>query len=328
MKSVNESNKVIKLTHLTGGSAHPHTLSKCDYSGWTWFIHCSESMLTLTQYRTWPDTSDHVIIKESIEWWHHTKTLSIKCVCEISEWCRWGSRPIGWGSVQEPVLYWSILTFILVCTQVLNDTWVSFPSWSEDSTFVSSKKTPYEEQLHRCEDERFEVCQSNVPLPVTVTTNCKCFSHSTERWNYSLFFFFQFLSNYPLLVGRGSGNKLGHDQSARERPEEAVAPLARGSREIQIGRLSGRHLWGHPASCCVPNLWRQSPWDYWGPEEESSHGCAGGAQKVRIHFCFLSVFFGGGNHLKRNPHWFNIKWMNINVDFFCLCLRNIYLSLG
>lgn len=41
--------------------------------------------------------------------------------------------------------------------QVLNDTWVSFPSWSEDSTFVSSKKTPYEEQLHRCEDERFEV---------------------------------------------------------------------------------------------------------------------------------------------------------------------------
>lgn len=153
-------------------------------------MHRSESMLTLTQYRTLPDTSDHVIIKESIEWWHHTKTLSIKCVCEISEWCRWGSRPIGWGSVQEPVLYWSILTFILVCTQVLNDTWVSFPSWSEDSTFVSSKKTPYEEQLHRCEDERFEVCQSNVVLPVTVTTNCKCFSHSTERWNYSLFFFF------------------------------------------------------------------------------------------------------------------------------------------
>lgn len=45
----------------------------------------------------------------------------------------------------------------IVYFQVLNDTWVSFPSWSEDSTFVSSKKTPYEEQLHRCEDERFEV---------------------------------------------------------------------------------------------------------------------------------------------------------------------------
>ncbi|KAG8594788.1 hypothetical protein GDO81_001327 [Engystomops pustulosus] len=44
-----------------------------------------------------------------------------------------------------------------VCKEVLNDTWVSFPAWSEDSTFVSSKKTPYEEQLHRCEDERFEL---------------------------------------------------------------------------------------------------------------------------------------------------------------------------
>ncbi|XP_030640221.1 paired amphipathic helix protein Sin3b [Chanos chanos] len=44
-----------------------------------------------------------------------------------------------------------------LCREVLNDTWVSFPSWSEDSTFVSSKKTPYEEQLHRCEDERFEL---------------------------------------------------------------------------------------------------------------------------------------------------------------------------
>jgi len=50
---------------------------------------------------------------------------------------------------------------------VLNDTWVSFPSWSEDSTFVSSKKTPYEEQLHRCEDERFEV-----PLLLSFLSAC------------------------------------------------------------------------------------------------------------------------------------------------------------
>lgn len=51
--------------------------------------------------------------------------------------------------------------FIYTCSlwmhQVLNDTWVSFPSWSEDSTFVSSKKTQYEEHMYRCEDERFEV---------------------------------------------------------------------------------------------------------------------------------------------------------------------------
>lgn len=47
--------------------------------------------------------------------------------------------------------------FCFCFSQVLNDTWVSFPSWSEDSTFVSSKKTQYEEHIYRCEDERFEV---------------------------------------------------------------------------------------------------------------------------------------------------------------------------
>ncbi|XP_053172449.1 paired amphipathic helix protein Sin3a-like isoform X2 [Scomber japonicus] len=44
-----------------------------------------------------------------------------------------------------------------LCREVLNDTWVSFPSWSEDSTVVSSKKTQYEEHIYRCEDERFEL---------------------------------------------------------------------------------------------------------------------------------------------------------------------------
>lgn len=50
-----------------------------------------------------------------------------------------------------------LISLTLQYVQVLNDTWVSFPSWSEDSTFVSSKKTQYEEHIYRCEDERFEV---------------------------------------------------------------------------------------------------------------------------------------------------------------------------
>jgi paired amphipathic helix protein Sin3a len=41
--------------------------------------------------------------------------------------------------------------------EVLNDVWVSFPTWSEDSTFVTSRKTQFEEYICRCEDERFEV---------------------------------------------------------------------------------------------------------------------------------------------------------------------------
>ncbi|ESO95141.1 hypothetical protein LOTGIDRAFT_232221 [Lottia gigantea] len=44
-----------------------------------------------------------------------------------------------------------------LCREVLNDTWVSFPSWSEDSTFVTSRKTQYEEHIYKCEDERFEL---------------------------------------------------------------------------------------------------------------------------------------------------------------------------
>ncbi|XP_023245695.1 paired amphipathic helix protein Sin3a isoform X2 [Copidosoma floridanum] len=44
-----------------------------------------------------------------------------------------------------------------LCREVLNDTWVSFPTWSEDSTFVTSRKTQFEEIIYRCEDERFEL---------------------------------------------------------------------------------------------------------------------------------------------------------------------------
>ncbi|XP_055307876.1 paired amphipathic helix protein Sin3a-like, partial [Sitodiplosis mosellana] len=51
-----------------------------------------------------------------------------------------------------------------LCREVLNDTWVSFPTWAEDSTFVTSRKTQYEEIIYRCEDERFE-------LDVVIETN-------------------------------------------------------------------------------------------------------------------------------------------------------------
>ncbi|CAO3665162.1 unnamed protein product [Umbelopsis ramanniana] len=44
-----------------------------------------------------------------------------------------------------------------LCREVLNDEFVSHPTWSsEDSGFVSSKKNQYEEALHRCEEERYD----------------------------------------------------------------------------------------------------------------------------------------------------------------------------
>ncbi|PPQ82593.1 hypothetical protein CVT25_007107 [Psilocybe cyanescens] len=44
-----------------------------------------------------------------------------------------------------------------MCRSVLNDDWVSHPSWtSEDSGFISQRKNIYEEALHRSEEERHE----------------------------------------------------------------------------------------------------------------------------------------------------------------------------
>lgn len=42
-----------------------------------------------------------------------------------------------------------------LCYEVLNDKWVSHPTWaSEEAGFVSHKKNQFEEALHKCEEER------------------------------------------------------------------------------------------------------------------------------------------------------------------------------
>ncbi|GAA5899252.1 hypothetical protein JCM8208_001598 [Rhodotorula glutinis] len=43
-----------------------------------------------------------------------------------------------------------------LCWEVLNDEWVSQPSWASDEGFVAQRKNPYEEALHRSEEERHE----------------------------------------------------------------------------------------------------------------------------------------------------------------------------
>lgn len=44
-----------------------------------------------------------------------------------------------------------------LCWEVLNDAYVSHPTWaSEDSGFIASKKNVFEEALHRVEEERYE----------------------------------------------------------------------------------------------------------------------------------------------------------------------------
>ena len=44
-----------------------------------------------------------------------------------------------------------------LCWDVLNDTYISHPTWaSEDTGFVAAKKNKYEEALHRVEEERYD----------------------------------------------------------------------------------------------------------------------------------------------------------------------------
>jgi paired amphipathic helix protein Sin3a len=38
----------------------------------------------------------------------------------------------------------------------LNDDWISHPVYVSETGFVSHKKTPYEEAVYKCEEERYE----------------------------------------------------------------------------------------------------------------------------------------------------------------------------
>ncbi len=58
-----------------------------------------------------------------------------------------------------------------MCQQVLNDEWVSHPTWaSEDSGFIAHRKNVFEESLHRIEEERhdydinIEACSRTIQL--------------------------------------------------------------------------------------------------------------------------------------------------------------------
>eukprot|EP00127_Corallochytrium_limacisporum_P001852 Clim_evm7s88 gene=Clim_evmTU7s88 len=44
-----------------------------------------------------------------------------------------------------------------LCDEVLNDTLVSFPTYSDEQTFLASRKNVYEEAMYKCEDERYEL---------------------------------------------------------------------------------------------------------------------------------------------------------------------------
>lgn len=79
-----------------------------------------------------------------------------------------------------------------MCRQVLNDAWVSHPTWaSEDSGFIAHRKNIFEESVHRIEEERhdydfnIEACLRTVQLIEPIVQQLKLMTDE-ERAKYTL----------------------------------------------------------------------------------------------------------------------------------------------
>ncbi|GFR16137.1 paired amphipathic helix protein Sin3a, partial [Trichonephila clavata] len=111
-----------------------------------------------------------------------------------------------------------------LCDEVLNDTWVSFPTWSEDSTFVTSCKTQYEEIIYRCEDERFEldmaISANNYTLQILENVQKKINKMTAEE--KSMFSLDNFLGGTSMVLQRKALHRLYGDKT-----EELIEGLKR-----------------------------------------------------------------------------------------------------
>lgn len=79
-----------------------------------------------------------------------------------------------------------------MCQSVLNDEWVSHPTWaSEDSGFIAHRKNLFEEILHRIEEERhdydfnIEACTRTIQLMEPIAQQIQLMSED-ERGKYAL----------------------------------------------------------------------------------------------------------------------------------------------
>ena len=79
-----------------------------------------------------------------------------------------------------------------LCQEVLNDEWVSHPTWaSEDSGFIAHRKNSFEETLHRTEEERhdydfnIEACLRTIQLMEPIAQQLMLMSND-ERADYKL----------------------------------------------------------------------------------------------------------------------------------------------
>ena len=79
-----------------------------------------------------------------------------------------------------------------ICREVLNDEWVSHPTWaSEESGFIAHRKNGFEESLHRIEEERhdydinIEACLRTIQLLEPIAQQIKMMSDE-EKYQFKL----------------------------------------------------------------------------------------------------------------------------------------------
>lgn len=144
-----------------------------------------------------------------------------------------------------------------LCNSVLNDEWVSHPTWaSEDSGFIAHRKNQYEEILHRIEEERhdydfnIEACTRTIQLMEPLAQQLKLMSEEEQ-------------SKFVLHPGLG-----GQSQTIYERVIKKVYDRVRGQAVIN-------DLFRSPASV-LPLLLRrlkqkQEEWKASQVSDSSSH---------------------------------------------------------
>lgn len=124
------------------------------------FLKDSELLKKFQEFLKFPSASEGVSLSVAQRQDHRAQTDTAAEI-DVTQCKRLGTSYCALPKSSEPK---KCSGRTMLCHEVLNDTWVSFPSWSEDSTFNTSRKTQYEEYIYRCEDERFE-------LDVVIETN-------------------------------------------------------------------------------------------------------------------------------------------------------------
>ncbi|CEI90614.1 Putative Paired amphipathic helix protein Sin3b [Rhizopus microsporus] len=122
-----------------------------------------------------------------------------------------------------------------LCWEVLNDEYVSHPIWaSEEDGFVASKKSQYEEAMHRCEEERYDY-NMNIDANLNVIALLEPIAHKIEQMTP------EEKNNFKLKPGLG-----GQSVSIYERIIKKIYDKERGSEIIEL-------LYSNPAQV-VPIL--------------------------------------------------------------------------